>query len=225
MDIGARIIDYLVRNRISTTEVADALGKVGAIPNLMPVNMGMYRAGRIKWIYAYEESNWPVHEQIQDLEEDCIVMVEPFGCGDRAIFGELVSKYMLLYRQSRAIVVMGKLRDAAALHKENWPIWCTGYTPIGCFNRKPLLPIDDSLVKKHFDMYDGAIAVCDDCGVVIIPKDQINDELLQGLRDIESQEDIWFDRLDHYKENTFEIVCQKKYMDDVAYMSRIHLHE
>lgn len=223
MKIRKQIIDYLVRNRVSTTEVADVLGKTGVIPDLMPVNMGMYKAGKVKWIYAYEASNWPVHEQIQDMEEDCIVFVDSFDCEDRAIFGELVSKYILLYHQSRAIVVKGKMRDAAALHKENWPIWCSGYTPVGCFNRKPSAPLDEKLKEKHFNMYDGAIAVCDDCGVVLIPKNKINEEFLKGLYSIENQEDIWFDRLDHYKESTFEIVCEKNYLKDEVYMSRRNL--
>lgn len=219
-DISQRIVDYLVRNRVSTTEVADALGKTGVLPNLMPVNQGYYKAGKIKWIYAYEESNWPVHEQIQDIEEDCVVFVEAFDCGERAIFGELVSKYLLLYRQSRALVIQGKMRDAAALIKEKWPIWCSGFTPVGCFNRKPEKEFDSILKQEHFERYDGAIAVCDDCGVVVIPKEQLTEGFLQKLHDMEDQEDIWFDRLNHYKENTFEIVCQKKYLDDEVYMSR-----
>lgn len=144
-EMRKRIIDYLTRNRVSTTEVADALGKKGVLPDLMPINRGFYRAGKIKWIYAYEESNWPVHEQIQELEEDCIVFVDSFGCGDRSIFGELVSKYILLYRQSRAIIIRGKMRDAAALIKENWPIWCNGLSPVGCFNRKPSGQLDEEI--------------------------------------------------------------------------------
>ena len=220
MSILNDILDYLVRNRVSTTEVADVLGKTGVLPDLMPVNTGHYRAGKIKWIYAYDESNWPVHEQIQNIEEDCIVLVEAFNCGNRAIFGELVSKYILLYHQSRAIVVDGKLRDATNLHKENWPIWCSGFTPVGCFNKKPEKELDTGIRKSHFEKYDGAIAVCDDCGVVVIPKENINEAFLKSLHHIEDQEDIWFDRLDHYKESTFEIVCKKKYLNDEIYMKR-----
>ena len=62
----------------------------------MPINRGYYKAGKIKWVYAYDESNWPVHEQIQELEEDNIVFVDTFNCGNRAIFGELVSIYFAL---------------------------------------------------------------------------------------------------------------------------------
>lgn len=223
MEIRERIIDYLVRNRVSTTEVADALGKTGVLPNVMPVNRGHYKAGKIKWIYAYEESNWPIHEQVQDIEEDCVVFVEAFDCSDRAVFGELVSKYILLYHQSRAIVTNGKMRDAAGLIKENWPIWCDGLTPVGCFNRKPEKDFDEETRKEHSEKYDGAIAVCDDCGVVIIPKECITEEFLIKLYHMEEQEDIWFDRLDHYKESTFDIVCKKKYLEDEVYMSRRNL--
>lgn len=220
MNITEKIIDYLVRNRVSTTEVADALGKTGVLNDVMPVNRGHYKAGKIKWIYAYEESNWPVHEQIQTIEEDCVVFIEAFDCQDRAVFGELVSKYILLYHQSRAIVTNGKMRDAAGLIKENWPIWCSGFTPVGCFNREPENEFDEKIKREHFEKYDGAIAVCDDCGVVIIPKEQITEEFLEKLYHIEDQEDIWFDRLDHYKESTFDIVCKKKYLNDEIYMNR-----
>ena len=48
MDIGEKILDYLVRNRVSTTEVADALGKTGVLPGLIPVNRGHYRAGKLR---------------------------------------------------------------------------------------------------------------------------------------------------------------------------------
>ncbi len=223
MEIREQIIDYLVRNRVSTTEVADALGKTGVLPKVMPVNRGHYKAGKIKWIYAYEESNWPIHEQIQNIEEDCVVFVEAFNCGERAVFGELVSKYILLYHQSRAIITNGKMRDAAGLIKENWPIWCDGLTPVGCFNRKPKEEFDSNLLREHKEMYEGAIAVCDDCGVVIIPKECITEEFLKKLYRMEEQEDIWFDRLDHYKESTFEIVCKKNYLNDEVYMSRRNL--
>lgn len=209
-----QIIDYLNRNRVSTTEVADALGKCGALKNVMPINRGHYRAGSVKWVYAYEESNWSLHEQIAEIDENQIIFVDDLGCNDKAIFGELVSKYLILYRQSKALVVNGKLRDAAALIRQNWPIWCTGFNPEGCFNIKPSIEAPKETVEERQRQYDGAIAVCDDCGVVIIPPSLINEEMLKKLQDIENQEDIWFDRLDYYKENTFEIVCERKYLRD-----------
>lgn len=223
MEIRERIIDFLIKNRVSSTEVADCLGKTGVLIGLMPITQGLYTAGKVKWIYAYNESNWSVHEGVENLEEESIVIVDSIDCKDRAIFGELVSKYILQISKCRAIVVDGKMRDAAALIKEKWPIWCKGYNPVGCYNWKPKFDVDNEWKKSRFEKYDGAIAVCDDCGVVVIPKEKIDEDFLAELNDIRVQEDIWMDRLDHFNESTFQIVCQKKYLKDNLYMSKRNL--
>lgn len=212
--IKDQIIDFIKRNRVCTTEVADCLGKSGALENVMPINQGQFKVGNVHWVYTHEESNWEVHEQVIDTKENDIVFIEAFDCNNRAIIGELVTKYIILYRQASAIVCNAKFRDAAALLKEKYPVWCTGFTPVGCFNRKPMKELDADIISKHRAMYDGAIAVCDDCGVVIIPKELHTEEFLQKLHHIEDQEDVWFDRLDHYKENTFQIVCLKNYLKE-----------
>lgn len=214
MDIKAKIIDYIRRNRVCTTEVADCLGKQGVLEDVMPINRGHFKVGNVKWVYANAESNWDVHEQIITTQEGDVVFIEAFDCGKRAIIGELVSKYILLYRQAAAIICNTKFRDAGALLRENYPIWCTGFTPVGCFNVKLEKNLDAKIKAEHFAKYDGAIAVCDDCGVVIIPKECHTEEFYQKLVAIEEQEDIWFNRLDHYKENTFEIVCLKNYLKE-----------
>ena len=211
MEEREQIIKYIRVNKVSTTEVADCLGKTGVLPNVMPVNRGQFQVGKVKWVYAYNESNWDVHEQVRDTEKDDIVYIETFQCGDRAIVGELVSKYILLYRQAAAIVTNTKMRDAHRLIKEQYPIWCTGFSPVGCFNMKNSQPFDQAIIKDRMENVNGSIMVCDDSGVVIIPKEQITEDMLQKLIAIEEQEDIWFDCIDRRKWDTFDTVCLKKY--------------
>lgn len=211
-----KIISYIKRNRVSTTEVADCLGKSGALEQVMPICKGHFRVGPIKWVYACSNSNYPVHEMIRDTRKGDIVFIESFNQENRAIIGDLVSKYILLYLQAEAIICNARFRDAASLLRENYPIWCTGFTPVGCFNKKPDPDLDQFTIENHRAKYDGAIAVCDDCGVVIIPKEHITEEFYAKLEAIEAQEDIWFDRLDHFKENTFDIVCLKKYLAEAS---------
>ena len=211
MDIREKIIDYIDTNKVSTTEVADCLGKKGVLEEVMPVNQGQFCVGRIKWVYAYNESNWDVHLQVRDVEKGDIVFIETFNCGKRAIVGELVSKFVLLYRRAAAIVTDGKMRDAHRLIKEKYPIWCKGFTPVGCFNTENETPMNPEIVKDRMNRIDGAIMVCDDSGVVIIPKEEINEEFYQKLIAIEEQEDIWFDCIDRRKWDTFDTVCLKKY--------------
>lgn len=206
-----KIIDYIKTNRVSTTEVADCLGKSGLFEGAEILNRGKFKVGAVKWIYAYDESNWSVHEQIRDISEGDIVMIEAFNCGDRAVIGELVSKYILLYKKAAAIISNAKFRDGARLIKEDYAIWCTGLTPIGCFNTKNEESLNDELYQKHYEKYNGSIAVCDDSGVVIISKEYHTKEFYDKLIAIEEQEDMWFDCLDRRKWDTYDIVCLKKY--------------
>lgn len=207
------IIAFINENRVSTTEVADCLGKSGVIPGVLPLNTGDYSVGVVRWLFAYAQSNWDLHKQIENIEKDKIIFIEAIECGERAVAGELVSKYLVLYRQARALVVNGKMRDAHRLIKEHYPIWCKGVTPIGCFNNRPDKDFDRDQLEKQKALYDGSIMVCDDSGVVVIPKDRHNEEFLRKLKEIEEQEDIWFDCIDRRKWSTFDTVCLKKYKE------------
>ena len=214
MTIQEQIIEKIQRNRISTTEVADCLDKSGVVAGVSALNRGHFRVGEIFWTYAYNESNWEHHEQIRTAPQGSIVVTDCFDCADRAVFGELVAKFLLLYRQVGALVIAGKVRDAPHLIKENWPIWCTGVSPVGCFDRKNERPLDPALLEPHRARYQGAIAVCDDSGVVVIPKERHTDEFLAKLDWIEEQEDIWFECIDRRKWDTFDAVCRKRYLED-----------
>ena len=99
MDIKKEIIDKIRKNRISTTEVADCLGKAGLFEGAHIVNRGHFAVGNVKWIYAYNESNWSIHEQAREVQPGDVVLIEAFNCKNRATIGELVSKFMLLYKK------------------------------------------------------------------------------------------------------------------------------
>lgn len=211
MDITDKIIEYIQMNKVSTTEVADCLGKTGALPNIYPVTRGQFQTGRVRWIYAYNESNWDVHEQVRDVKKGDIVYIETFNCNGRAIFGELVTKFVILYRRAAAIVTNARMRDAHKLIKEKYPIWCTGFTPCGCFNKKNDESFDANIIKSRKEEVDGGVMVCDDSGVVLVPKQMLTEDFYKKLEAIEEQEDIWFDCIDRRKWDTFDTVCLKKY--------------
>lgn len=208
-----RIVDYIKRNRVSTTEIADCLGKSGVLEGVLPLNRGHFRVGKVRYIYACDESNWTVHEQLVDVKEDEVVVVDTYDCNNRAVLGELVCKYTLLYQQAAAVVCIAPIRDVPALIRENYAVWSKGVSPVGCFNRKPEHLPDATLLKERKEYFEDAVAVCDDCGVVIVPKKYHTEEFYEKMQQMEAQEDIWFNMLDHYGMNTFEIVCLKKYKE------------
>ena len=69
-------------------------------------------------------------------------------------------------------------------------------------------------IEKRKDHYQGAIAVCDDSGVVVIPKGFISEEFYNRLVAIEEQEDIWYDCIDRRKWSTYKTICLKEYLKD-----------
>ena len=134
--IKQQIITLIERNRISSVEVADALGKKGVLAAHKPLTQGKFCVGEVQYIFGYDESNWPIHEQGEKIREGGILYVDTLNCNDKAAFGDLVAKYFILYKRIQGIVVNGLLRDAHTLRKENYPLWCNGVTPLGCHNVK-----------------------------------------------------------------------------------------
>lgn len=210
--IEEKIITYIRKNHVSTTEVADCLGKTGAVENVFPIVDGMHKVGKIRYIYGFNESNWSIHEQAREVEPEEIVLIDGINVNGRALIGELVTKFLLLYKEASAVVIMGKVRDANDLIKNRYAVWSCGRTPVGCFNTKQ--EVDENIrkeVEEKQSLYNGAIAVCDDTGVVVIPKEEINEEMYRKLENIEEQEDIWFECIDRKKWDTYDTVCLKKY--------------
>lgn len=222
MDCTNQILEFCISNRVSTTEVADALGKSGVIPRVQPLTFNQYRVGPVRTIFAANNSNYSVHEQIRYVKKGEVVIIFTHNCEDRAIIGDLISKYVLLYRGAAAIVVKGQVRDAASLRRENFAVWSEGVTPLGCFNT-PADPYPEDLYKQAQELYEGGIAVCDDGGVTVIPKEMLTEVMLNRLHKIEMQEDIWFFCLDTLKWDTKKIVCDKAYLIEQDLLSSIHI--
>lgn len=209
------MIGLILRNRISSVEVADALGKTGLVPNAHTVNPGHHVVGKVRYVYGHGRSNWPIYEQLQDVEEGCILFVDTYGFDEAAVFGDIASKHLFLYKRVKAVVVNGYIRDAHRLHKENYPIWCRGLTPIGANNKKvELSTAVEEDARRRRDYLDGGIMVCDDSGCVLIERDQVTEDTLHRLEFIELQEDIWYYCVDTLKWSLFDTICQKKYLEN-----------
>ncbi|MCB9036081.1 MAG: RraA family protein [Lewinellaceae bacterium] len=217
-----KIIDLIESNRISSTEVADALGKKGVIPGVHPINPGRHVVGKVHYVYAHNESNWPLHEQIRELPENCLLYVDTFDCEHKAIFGDLVSKYLILYKKVKGIVVQGLMRDVPDLKKYGFSIWCKGYSPLGCYN-KSIEPSDEvkAEVKQRSAYFNNGVLVCDDSGCTMIENSLINEDTLHRLELIELQEDIWSFCINTLKWSTFDTVCLKKYLTNPEVLPEI----
>jgi 4-hydroxy-4-methyl-2-oxoglutarate aldolase len=199
-------LEYILKNRLSTTEVCDALGKPELFDSQLKCLIpGSRAAGYVHYVRTTHGSNYHLHREIVSAPERSIILIDPLKCEDRALFGHLVSKYLFLYRGVSGIVARGLVRDAQAVLKDKFPIWGYGFSPRGCVNTYTHL---DDEAEKLRNIYDGALIVADDSGVVLAPKSQLGAGFLEALESIEKKEDKWYYQLDRVKMNTFDIVCK-----------------
>lgn len=212
MDLEAEIVDLIRKNRISTTEIADALGKTGSVPGVFPLNPLKYAVGKIRWIMPMNDSNFVLHRELENVQPGEIVYIRPLNFSNVAVFGDLVAKYALLYRQAAAIVVEGNVRDTARLVREQYPIWCVSSNPVGAVNFQT--HSEEELSGALGAMTHGGIAICDEGGVVVIPKNAIDLVLSKKLQQIEALEDLWHYCLNTLKWSTFDIVVRKRYLEE-----------
>ncbi len=211
--IAQQIVDTISSNRISTTEVADALGKRGVMSGLKPLTDNFHRVGVVHPVFTANLSNYAVHDQVKDIKPDDVCIIYTDACDGRAIIGDIVSKFVTLYKRASALVVDGLVRDAARIRRERYPVWSSGVSPLGCFNT----PVEAFPIGKETAIraeVQGGIAVCDDGGVVVIPRADVTEHMLDRLHCIELQEDLWYFCLDVLKWDTKKIVCDKAYLKE-----------
>jgi regulator of RNase E activity RraA len=219
--VARKIIETIKLNRISTTEVADALGKRHVMSGMQPVTHDIHCVGLVRPVFVAFESNYGIHDQVRAVEADEVVVVYSHECNGRAILGDLVAKFVTLYRRASAVVVDGLVRDAARLRRERYPIWSKGFTPLGCYNveGEPFPKEQEAEIRAETD---GGIAVCDDGGVVVIPGREVNEETLERLNKIELQEDIWSYCLNVLKWDTKRIVVDRDYLKEPGLLPKAY---
>lgn len=221
MTIRDEIVRFIRQNRVSTTEVADALGKSGVLRGLSPVTPDFHRVGPARALFTAHCSNYALHEQARELQPGEVAVVFAHGCEDRAVLGDLISKFILLYQGAEALVVDGLVRDAARLRRERYAVWSAGVTPLGCFNT-PADPFPAELEAERRAAVDGGVAVCDDGGVVVIPANRLDADMLERLKRMELQEDVWYYCLDTLKWDTKTIVCDRAYLNEPELLPSVY---
>jgi len=206
-DIKQEIIRVIKADKINTSSVADSLGRTGHLPGLNAVNRRHSIVGEVEYLYAYNGSNWPTHEDLAKVTAGNILYIDGINCKSLALIGSLMSRYAFQYKKVLGIVVNGLVRDADELIENNWPVWASGFTPLVCV-KVDAVETDKAKINALKEKIHGGILVCDDCGCVLISPQQIDQQLLEKLKKASKQEAHWQAAMDQGY-TTFEITCAR----------------
>jgi regulator of RNase E activity RraA len=197
MTIKDQILAFIQENKLTTEDVTDAMGRKGWVKDLLPMNPGQYVVGESYFIYTYDSTNWHVHDQVRNVPEGSVAVVVPFDCEDSAVIGHVTTTYLFKTRKAKGLVVLGRMRDVAAIRRDEHKVWASGVSPKG-FHKIPTVipPQTQEFIDKVRQIYEGSILVMDDSGVVMVSKQDQTPELLSALTKIRDREVEWYLKLD-----------------------------
>ncbi len=171
---------------IPVANVDDCMSRMAAIDSrIRPLN-DAYLLGTAFTVRVPAGDNLMFHKAMDLAQPGDVIVIDAGGGMERAIFGELMSKYC----QSRGIaglIVDGCIRDRVALSQMTMPVYAKGATPNGPYKNGPgeigtCISLGGHLVNP------GDILIGDGDGVIVIKPEQA-EELLKATACIQEKEE------------------------------------
>jgi 4-hydroxy-4-methyl-2-oxoglutarate aldolase len=166
---------------LASTLASDAAEGHNVLPSWIgPLKPDTQVVGPASVALMSQDDNLSVREALKAAPFPGTVLVVAGGSTSRtATIGGL----MALEMQNRGIVALitdGLVRDAREIrHMQQFNVWCRGVTPAAPHKQGPVL-VGGSVSIGGTLIRDGDLVIADDDGVVIWPKEQIDDLLIKA---------------------------------------------
>ncbi|MDT3765789.1 S-adenosylmethionine--2-demethylmenaquinone methyltransferase [Priestia filamentosa] len=169
---------------LNTTLISDAMGCTGSMDyKIKPVASGMKVVGTALTVSLRPGDNLFLHQAIYDGKEGYVLVADGKGHTTNAYLGELMAgaaKAMGI----EGIIIDGLVRDKETLSESDFPIFAKGFIPNG--------PLKDGPGELHKPISCGGVSVVpgdliigDDDGVVVVPKDKIEEVLSKAEKKLD----------------------------------------
>lgn len=174
-------------NKLNTTLISDALGCTGSMDyKIKPVSAGMKVVGTALTVDLRAGDNLFLHQGIYCGGEGYVLVADGKGHTENAYLGELMAGAAKAIGLE-GIVIDGLVRDKEMLSEIGLPIFAKGFIPNGPFKDGPggiNIPISCAGVT----VCPGDLIVGDDDGVVVVPKEKIEDVLVKAEAKLKYEE-------------------------------------
>ncbi|CAH7375638.1 Dimethylmenaquinone methyltransferase [Vibrio chagasii] len=174
-------------NRIDTASVCDALDSlslVGGLQGIKPRTPGTIMAGPVYTVqYAPIERDTATFlnagNYIDEVPEGYVVLVDNQGRLDCTSWGGILTS-KAQRKNIAGTVIYGSGRDIREIQNANYPLFSTGIYMVSGKNRAIVAHRQVCIEIHGVSIYPGDWLFGDDNGVVVIPKDQLEETLYRA---------------------------------------------
>jgi len=203
--IGFRMIEDIERppaklvkelGRYPTGDISDLMNRLYAMnSSIRPyADPSLHLFGPAVTVKVFPGDNLMVHKSLDVAQPGDVVVVDAASSTTNAVLGDTIAMKSR-HRGIAGFVIDGLIRDLAPIKKlADFPVYARGVTPIGPLHRGPG-ELNYPVSVGGIVVNPGDVIVADESGIVVVPRDSV-DDILDALRR-KSQ-------------------GQKKYMADVA---------
>nr|HET6903588.1 RraA family protein [Ktedonobacteraceae bacterium] len=165
---------------LAATLASDAAEGQGILPNtILPLRPASHVVGPARVVLMSQDDNLSVRKVMEAPPAPGTVLVAAGGSASRtATIGGL----MALEMQNAGIaglVTDGLVRDAQEIRASGFDVWCRGVTPTASHKNGPAL-VGGTVSIGGTVIRDGDLVIADDDGVVIWPRERINELLIKA---------------------------------------------
>jgi len=160
---------YKAFQKVSTSNICDAMHNRGAMRDIFPLKKGYHMVGKALTVKTMD-GDWAKAVEAIDAAKKGNVLVINAGEGKQAVWGELAT-WSAIKKGLAGVVIDGGVRDAQEITKTDMPVFAKkilpeagdakGYGEIGC-----------EIICGGQRVRNGDWIIGDDNGVVVVPKEE-----------------------------------------------------
>lgn len=207
-----------VLSTFGTATIHEALGRIGNLPHqIKPLNKKMRLCGPAYPVQCKQYSNVNLHRAYAHAMAGDIIIADCSGAYDAGYWGDLLTTGAMNHGIA-GFVIDGCIRDGDEIEALGFPVFCRGLAIRGT-GKDPDGYLNEPITIGEIEVVPGDIVVGDRDGVVIVPKDSV-EEAIEKSRARDAKETsvkvlgealkLHYDKNDAYLLDLYTEICLRR---------------